>query len=247
MKKLFLIAAMLVIASFAFGQAGTVPYVGTAYTTPNVAVAAEDAKLGMHDINAAASGPNGVDDRNGCVSCHAPHNAKNLVASGAPTFFSYIWSVGAPAQGFTNNAPDDYGVGTIALDNTSFHTIACLSCHDGVTATDVYAKNNGFTNFGNYARKGFGGDLSHDHPVNSVLTKHGSTNPTLAYAKLYGTTHKPDPADLSGQAYGSIECGSCHDPHKGDGATYMFLRGPAGGVTPRYARIGLCRDCHSSK
>jgi hypothetical protein len=47
--------------------------------------------------------------------------------------------------------------------------------------------------------------------------------------------------------YGYIECGSCHDPHKGDGNTYMFLRGPATGVTPRYARIDLCRDCHSSK
>jgi hypothetical protein len=155
--------------------------------------------------------------------------------------------VGANQQAMTNNAPDNFGVGTIGLDTASFHTLACLSCHDGVTATDVYAKNVGLSGGMNWAQKGIGGDLSHDHPVNSTLSKHGSTSPTLAYARLYGTTVKPAAGDPSGTVYGYIECGSCHDPHKGDGNTYMFLRGPATGVTPRYARIDLCRDCHSSK
>jgi len=246
MKKVILIAAMLVIASMAFAQGGKLPYVGDAYTGANVA-AAEDLKLGMHDILATGVGPKSIAiDRNGCVSCHAPHNQLNL---GQTTQFAYLWSIDAPVNQYKNNGPDDYGVGTMTLDSASFHTIACLSCHDGQSAPDVYVNNNGFTNFGNYARKGYQGDLSHDHPVNSTLSKHGTTSPLLTYARLYGTAAVPvvkpgSAADVAGVQYGYIECGSCHDPHKGDGATYMFLRGPAGGVTPRYGRIDLCRDCH---
>lgn len=253
MKKLLLIAVLLAIATAAFAQGGKLPYVGDAYTGTNTAVTAEDSKLGMHDILATGVGPKSVaQDRNGCVSCHAPHNANNLVASGTtPTFFSYIWAIGAPVNNYTKNEPDSYNSGTIAIDNNSFHTVACLSCHDGQSAPDVYANNNGFTNYGNYARKGYQGDLTHDHPVHAILSLKGTTAPTLAYVRLYKNGNAPNGdvwaakgSTTAGSQYGYTECGSCHDPHKGDGGTYMFLRGPAGGVTPRYARIDLCRDCH---
>jgi len=242
MKKLLVILSLLAASSMAFAQGGKLPYVGDAYTGPNVAVASEDAKLGMHDILATGVGTNSVAlDRNGCVSCHAPHNQKNL---GQSTMFAYMWTIGTPANTYKSNSPDAYGTEDITLDETSFHTVACLSCHDGQTATDVYTNYQGAftTNDGNhaYARKGFQGDLSHDHPVHASYTPHGTTIPS--FARFYGGTKNGDGTVAT---YGYVECGTCHDPHKGDGNTYMFLRSPKGvAATQRFARIDLCRDCH---
>jgi len=252
MKKVLFILSVLALAGAAFAQ--TTSYVGNEYTGANT-LRTQDPKLGFHDVLLPGSGPKGIQDYAGCQSCHLPHGANNLgLGTTAAGGFAYIWFNGKPTVTFTQNDPASAGYGTAAIAvnaGASFHTIACLSCHDGVDATNVTASL--LPNSGNAvdARIGQTGDLSHEHPVDAILSQHGTTGPTLAYVRLFtpaGTPWtKPGPGTVSGSQFGFVECGSCHDPHKGDTNTYMFLRGPSGAVTPQYARLGLCRDCHSSK
>ncbi len=250
MRKLVVLVAMLALATCAFAQ---LSYVGTAYTGPNVARTDPDAKLGMHDVLAKPSthnwdpvaqtgtfppnGPSGtvIAERNGCESCHVPHGA---------TTGEYIWKYTLASTVKNQDST------AMALDDATFHTIACITCHDGVDAPDVYANLEGGV-FPSYAAVGTDLSLRHDHPINALFSQHGSTAPAKQYVRFYTpagfTSPVPKNADgttPSGYQFGYVECGSCHDPHKGNGNVYMFLRGPSGGTTPQYARIGLCRDCH---
>lgn len=243
MRKLVVLVAMLALATCAFAQ---LSYVGSSYTGPNAARTAQDTKLGMHDVMALptahnastfpANGPSGtvIAERNGCQSCHTPHTATA----------EYIWK-----YTLTTTLKNQDG-SSMALDEASFHTLACVTCHDGVDAPDVYAALPGGA-FPSYAQMGAGGDLTHEHPLNAMLAQHGATAPPRQYIRFYTpagvtlTVNKDANGNLlSGTQFGYVECGSCHDPHKGDGNTYMFLRGPSAGVTPQYARLDLCRQCH---
>lgn len=260
MRKLVLIVALLVLAVSAFAQQSYVSKDYTGYNTPRLT---QDPKLGFHDVMASPTGDNAQNaaQRNGCQSCHVPHGGAvidNYTVSGtATTGPMYLWKYNVP----TNIAGND-GNGNIALDAASFHTLGCLSCHDGATATDVVA-NNTLPSYVKVASDASG--LMNDHPVNQILGLHGTVAPTLKYVRLYtpsGTSGWASKGSTTpGSQYGYVECGSCHDPHMGDANTYDYLRGPANGVTytqtdslgntttytgtsPQWARLGLCRDCH---
>ncbi len=242
MRKLVVIVAMLALATCAFAQ---LSYVGTAYTGPNVQ-RSQDTKLGYHDVMAGATGPNVITDAsktaltvqadyNGCQSCHVPHGA---------TTGEYIWK-----YNLATSVKNQDG-SAMAVDDATFHTVACITCHDGVDAPDVYTYLRGGV-FPDYAAVSPDLSTRHDHPINAVLSQHGSTAPARQYVRFYSpagwssaVAKNADGSTPTGYQFGYVECGTCHDPHKGDGATYMFLRGPSGGTTPQYARIGLCRDCH---
>jgi hypothetical protein len=235
---------MLALASFAFAQQS---YVGSDYKGDNTARTAQDSKLGFHDVNASVTGNNAANavQRNGCQSCHVPHGTKY-----AANQETYLWRYNLP----TNVTSD--GNTQLLLDGASFHTLACISCHDGVEAADVAA--NFDWNAHSYAK--MGPDLTHEHPVNALLTQHGATAPPMKFIRFYSPDgFKAGPQSDGTTAFGYVECGSCHDPHKGDANTYDFLRGPAAGTTatdpgdatitytgtsPQYARLGLCRQCH---
>ena len=250
MRKLVVLVAMLALATCALAQ---LSYVGSSYTGSNAARTAEDTKLGMHDVMAypsthnwnrttetgtfPANGPSGtvIAERNGCQSCHTPHGATT----------EYIWK-----YELTTTLKNQDG-SSMVEDGAAFHTLACVTCHDGVDAPDVYAALPGGT-FPSYARMGEGGDLTHEHPLNALLTQHGTTTPPRQYVRFYKPTSdwtspvakNADGTFPSNYQFGYVECGSCHDPHKGDANTYMFLRGPSGATTPQYARLDLCRQCH---
>jgi hypothetical protein len=243
MKKVLVILAMLVLATAVFAQQS---YVGSGYTGDNTARTKADAKLGFHDVMASPTGNNAQNavQRNGCQSCHVPHEAKQAY---------YLWKYDLP----TNVTQEGTAIN---LDAASFHTLACISCHDGIEAADVNANltdytgtKTGWANAAPYAM--MGPNLDHNHPVNQMLSQHGATAPPRNYVRFY----TPAGTSLTSTQFGYVECGSCHDPHKGDAATYDFLRGPAPGVvatdpgdgtitytgtSPQYARLGLCRQCH---
>jgi hypothetical protein len=265
MKKLFVLIAVLAVASLAFAQAPVqdltkagagLSYVPGSYTGYNTPRTTADTKLGMHDVKGTGG------DRNGCQSCHVPHDAAIVdgwsTTDGTTTTNHtggmYLWKYPVP----TNIVGQDENA--IVLDAASFHTLACLSCHDGATATNVIA-NNTMDTWAQIASTASQG-LMNDHPVNAFYGSHGAA--TAKYVRLYaagGTTNAT--------GTGMVECGSCHDPHMGDPNTYAFLRGPGGtttggvytaktytqndsmgnattytGTSPQWARLGLCRDCH---
>jgi hypothetical protein len=236
MKKLVVLVAILALAPAAFAQLSYVPPTYTGDNTPRLT---PDSKLGVHDVmlSKAGFGSIGADQElAGCQGCHVPHEAANEL---------YIWKWDIPT-----NINDREG-NPIALDSASFHTLACLSCHDGVTAADVVANLPGgvFPAWAAVASDAEG--LMNDHPVNEMLTQRGSTAPTLSFVRLY--TPSGYTLQVNGEngytgatELGLVECGSCHDPHKGQSTNYAFLRYPktATGATPQFARLAFCRDCH---
>ena len=239
MKKLVVLIAMLTLATGAYAQ---LSYVPSSYTGSNTPRLTPDAKLGMHDVLASPAGFGSlgtVPELNGCQGCHVPHEAANEL---------YIWKYSIP----TNITGQDGQ--TMTLDAASFHTLACLSCHDGVTATDVIANLPGgvFPSWAKVASDAEG--LMNDHPVNQMLTQHGTTPPARTFVRLYtpaGYTLQVNGVNgyTGGTEFGYVECGSCHDPHKGQSTNYAFLRYPSsmsasGGATPQFARLDFCRDCH---
>jgi len=186
-----------------------------------------------HDI--AANNPGITDDNNEiCVYCHTPHGA-NTEFSAVP-----IWNKLTPnTDGYTM-----YGT-TVAGNNPESAprapSLACLSCHDGVSAINTvvnapgsgnYDPNNGITLGGSDilmpadSITNIGQDLSNDHPV-SILYQEGAASlrpvtTTIAEVDPGGTwSGNPETIeDLLRDGY--VECGSCHDPHNNDGK--MFLR-----------------------
>jgi len=77
-------------------------------------------------------GPHNTNNTFGCQSCHAPHS-QVLAGSGL-----YLWGLTVPSGTYTTYITPDNNNGqmTAALTSgtaptdTSFHTVACLSCHD---------------------------------------------------------------------------------------------------------------------
>lgn len=215
-----------------------------------------------HDLSATAwtAGDSGEDNGEVCVYCHTPH-AANTSFSGAP-----IWNKGTPAGPFTLYGTTVGGTTAgLAGDNATVNapSMACLSCHDGVSAVNsvVNAPGSGlasvtdadqFIGLGaqalgtialNIAATGIGTDLSNDHPVSIeyVPGKAGLNPKATALAGWTGATTIQDVLRTTG-GLDYVECGSCHDPH--DGAT-------TGGVNSvsflRVANTGsaLCLGCHA--
>jgi hypothetical protein len=158
-----------------------------------------------------------------CSSCHTAHSA---LSTDAP-----LWNHTLTTQTFTL-----YSSST--LDNTisqpSGVSKACLSCHDGVTAINSVGGSLIGNNGNPLIMTGdavIGTDLSNDHPVSIVYDNTvdtGLRSPSevaTAGLRLYGTGTK------------TVECGSCHDPHK-PGIAGLFFRPYTGYDTN-------CLVCHN--
>ncbi|MCK9454482.1 MAG: cytochrome c3 family protein [Sulfurimonas sp.] len=188
-----------------------------------------------HDLSAnALLDSNTADNGEICVYCHTPH-AANTAFTGAP-----LWNKATPTGTF-----DMYGA-TIAGTNTAATpaspSLACLSCHDGVSAIDsiVNAPGSGMnavagSNDINSLAVDYGGniggtpgtttvgnpDLTNDHPVSIVYTPGtaglrpvATVLTTLGDNSAWlGATTVEDL--LRGVGNDQVECGSCHDPHNG--------------------------------
>ena len=215
-----------------------------------------------HDLSATAwTGDAAEDNGELCVYCHTPH-AANTSFTGAP-----IWNKGTPAGPFTL-----YGTtvgGTTAGesgDNTTVNapSMACLSCHDGVSAVNsvVNAPGGGlatadgdqFIGTGaqdlttiatNIAATNIGTDLSNDHPVSIeyVENRAGLKLKTTALTGWTGaTTIQHLLRDTGGVDY--VECGSCHDPHDGADSSSGGTANSVAFLRIKNDGSALCLGCH---
>ena len=184
-----------------------------------------------------------------CVFCHTPHGASPSIK---PLWNRNITDMNAFSM--YNSATID---GTVDEQPNS-PSLACLSCHDGVSAegdasavnpSDTHNLRNGpgsggvpdihsnpnckachNTQAGMYPNKiwRIGADLTDDHPV-SISYPSPSQDPDF--------NTPPDPIkgwpDLP-LFNGKVECSTCHDPHNGEP---QFLRKTNNNSL-------LCRTCH---
>jgi len=177
-------------------------------------VNAEDAaaapfRLGL--LGSAHDFGRGDDDpRDLCLPCHAPH------LPGSPR------AILEPEQRSGAILPT-YDSAGIELDRAS---LLCMSCHDGVVATDVFTSAHATrlaSQLGN-ERVGYGGLVG--HPVGILYPAAREKYNTLAAVEAAGIA-------LPG---GRIQCTSCHDPHNTGRHEGMLVFSDE--------RSRLCLTCH---
>ena len=258
-KISFVTSLLLLSSSLAYGAIAGGGIAGSPHDLGTIA-----------NANVATNLASDVDNGAICVYCHTPH-AANVAFDGAPlwnkkkttgqTFTMYGESSDTAADGAT------IGLTTVP-DNPASPSLACLSCHDGISGIDsiVNAPGSGMgalvdndTNIVAALTNKYGGniggtpgtattgtviDLSNDHPISIAYdttadgTKKGSLRAT------------GDPltdwvgADTVGDLLrnGNVECGSCHDPH--NGTNDQALGGNVNFLRVGNAGSALCLGCH---
>ncbi len=209
----------------------------------------------------AISGPHAVitsssstltDNAQICVYCHTPHGA-NLAYSPAP-----LWNKPSTTTVFTMYGATSSGVSGVTMAGTptdaspSGASMACLSCHDGVSALNsvINAPGSGrYNTTGSfigtnpplaatmvgvpYKAVGLGGNMKDDHPISiEYIPGRGSLRPiNTPVIGIFGASVISDLLKN-----GKVQCTSCHDPH---GTPYN-----------EYLRNGntnseLCVTCHN--
>ena len=211
------------------------------------------AAIGTTQHNLSGTVLLGADNGEVCVYCHTPHQA-NVLFEGAP-----IWNKDTPTTTFTMYGDTIGGTTTDGTPGAS--SLACLSCHDGVSAVDsilnapgsgmnTIVGTNLLTDVNTSAASIIGGDLTNDHPISIQYMGTGlADSPASLYAPnepltgwLGATTIadilRPNPND-SAATWDRVECGSCHDPHNGtnSGNEVNYLRSTNVGSA-------LCMGCH---
>lgn len=184
-----------------------------------------------------------------CQFCHTPHLRNYTSVAGAP-----LWNRTLPTQTYTL-----YGGGTTlsgtAVAQPGQNSKTCLSCHDGtISVGDVLIGTD--ATIGAVANRvgadgklindaadpttpdyNLGTNLSNEHPVGVVYnsaTAGPGLNATVNASnqiggkkwKIYG----------GGNGVGTVECGSCHDPHNTTDVPFL-----------KDTKNTMCTDCHSLK
>lgn len=240
MKKVLILALaiLLVAASVSFAQ---------------IAGSRHDLTAGAYYSGAQVSA---------CQFCHTPHLRNNPVVPGAP-----LWNRTQTLPG-GGGSYTLYGNGQTLSGTTvgqpGANSKTCLSCHDGTIGLGDILVGTGGTISGtagggtsttivngkladNIANPvtnrvpGLGTDLQQEHPVgvvynsatpgpglNNIVTPNAPWKINNKNWRLYG----------GGDGTGTVECGSCHDPHNTDAPNYPFLKDTA---------TTICTDCHSGK
>lgn len=182
-------------------------------------------------------GPHNVSGH-GCASCHAPHSgAKGNGGTNAASGEEYLWGRDFVATTYTLNG----GTDTLTVSNSgaitdqTFHTVACLSCHDGsvaiagMTGTSVETIPGGY-HVPTYLNDG-SESLKNDHPVDvtynptsnfnwpGTVNADGSitwttTTAVTQFQASYGRPFRLYPSLTGRDGVGSyVECSTCHNPH----------------------------------
>lgn len=183
-----------------------------------------------------------------CVFCHTPHGADTAVS--AP-----LWNRAVNTSGYTMYSGDTYDATTDAQPTGVSQ--ACLSCHDGTIAFDALRNLPGSGGFsetppsagwtfvgaaaGNMMPAGItnlGQDLRNDHPVSMLYSSAKSPSSTSG-TNDNATGFKQPSNDVFSNGVrlysGKVQCGSCHDPHRSDTATFLRVSNAAS---------ALCLTCH---
>ena len=199
-----------------------------------------------------------------CGTCHIPHQDAGVNrtllwnhATTTTTAYTAYSSATLNATITPLNQAD-----TSQQTGVAFYSLACMSCHDGVTATNVVyrvpAEATTSVSSGSFWAIGtatslatdttIGTDLSNDHPVNFVYDSALATadgglfNPTtpnaagVGYvrAKTIGTTGQVTVPILFNN---TVQCATCHNPH--NDTTMPYLRSTN-------TSSALCLQCHST-
>lgn len=234
--------------SFMFLTAGAFTFLNAGITATLHNLSPTGVADGTNDSNIKAAA--GELNEEICSYCHTPHGASSSF-SGAP-----LWNKGTmSAGGFTLYGTTIAGT-TVDGDANGINaqSMACLSCHDGVSGINSIVNAPGS---GGYAGDAgalvtfmtagtaktmpagitqIGRDLSNDHPVSITYTP-GAASLVATNTALTGWVGATTVADLlRGAGSDKVECGSCHDPHTSDNLT--FLRKTNTGSA-------LCLGCHA--
>lgn len=177
-----------------------------------------------------------------CVFCHTPHSQSAT---------QYLWNRTTSNASYTMYSSPTMDTTATAPGDASK---MCLSCHDGTVAYNALINmpgsgKNGTSTIGpDSLMTGWdkiGPNLSNDHPIGMIYN--------VAYTQENGGLHTPTggvngrnatvsdgtnslPLSGSALATATVECTSCHDPHK---TTY--------GEFLRIANTGsqMCLTCHN--
>ena len=242
-KLSLLLAAFLLLAAPLMAQDGSKGTITSAGTT-------------SHDLSTATGTLCGV--------CHIPHqNAadnRTLLWNHATTQSTAYTAYSSATLNATVTALDQSAPAQQTGDE--FYSLACMSCHDGVTATNVvYRVPDGLTGTAagsNWtigsattitALNTIGTALANDHPVNFTYDTALATADGGLYDPASGTsfgnwsTVRTSSKGSSGQEQmpvlfnGTMQCATCHNPHNNTNGLYL-----------REANTdsALCLRCHST-
>jgi predicted CXXCH cytochrome family protein len=159
-----------------------------------------------HDFSLDGESP-----RDLCLSCHTPH----ITAAKAPLLDR------SPRAARVVSLRQAYNE---ELDSA---TLLCLSCHDGVTATDVYSSSHATQWIGQLGSSQLGAGPLSSHPI-------GNQYP-LADAKYHGVASVQADGRIK-LPRGRLQCISCHDPHNTERHPAMLVKSNN--------RSALCLACH---
>lgn len=200
--------------------------------------AAQGIRNSKHDLSLSSTttGPKSTTLDQVCVFCHTPHS------TGSTTL---LWNRDDPTSTFTpySSATMEQTIGQPASVSKN-----CLSCHDGVTGFNQLVNNPG-SGLGtdptvSPATMGtgidsLGIDLTNDHPVSFDYSSHQATDSDLRVesgtAGKYYVTDATNNIPLYGST-GTLECGSCHDPHDNVNGTFLRISN---------SQSTLCFVCHT--
>ena len=183
-------------------------------------------------------GPHNVSGH-GCASCHAPHSgAKGNGGTNAASGENYLWGRDFVATTYTLNDGSTLTVtNSGAITDQTFHTVACLSCHDGSVAIAGMTGNSIEAIPGGYQPPTYLNDgsesLKNDHPLDvtyvptsaahnwpGTVNADGSITwsttdaATNAFQASYGRPFRLYASTTGRDGVGSyVECSTCHNPH----------------------------------
>lgn len=238
------------------GMAGTI---ALALSTATWAATSKGIENSVHDLSAAS-----WNTRQGvCSPCHAAHHTD-------PAQIAPLWNHKTTTSTFTpyNNANQSATMNA-SVGQPNGPSLACLSCHDGVLGVnDTLSNTNAPVPIDPATGAVLGTDLHTTHPISFQYTATLAANDGgLANPDTYqiGTPHAalsyayaPAPATWSGTPLSGktitqallfgdhyMECSSCHDVHKIDGASPSSgIMARISGTDPGNKGSTLCRTCH---
>ena len=174
-----------------------------------------------------------------CVFCHTPHQA-TAASKQDPLWNHTVSSVASYALYSSNTLNANllaFGGGTTpgSLNVSQL----CMSCHDGTVGVGALYNNPGVvpdnsTDLIPAGNTNLGSFLDDDHPVNftydsGLATEDGGLNTPSSNAWV-------DAGKTVPLFTGTVQCGSCHDPHDTTYGTFLVKTN---------AQSALCTTCHT--
>jgi hypothetical protein len=169
-----------------------------------------------------------------CLPCHVPHSTKTLPAP--------LWDSELASDTYTvySQPPQPGGKpGTGRRPGGISKT--CLSCHDGIVASEVFGGDTGSAADPGVSAPG-GGFPGHDHPISFIYDTALAVQVRDLYdpsVRLSGVAGSSGTIDADMLFLKRMECASCHDVHntKAVPGTKLLVKDTAGSVLCRPAII----------